>query len=770
MTVSSTTNRVSFTGNGSTTAFSFPYYFQSTGDLVVILKVISTGAETVQTITTHYTVSGTQVDNVYPNGGTITTVTAPSALQELIIYRDPALTQSVDLVENSALSAETLEQAFDKRTIIEQRLDDRMDRAVRQREGYTGSLDPRLPALDVTEGVLQINAAGTGFQWATFDTGPLEAHLTDTTDAHDASAISNVPSGNLASTDVQAALNELQTDIDTGATNLANHLADASDAHDASAISNVPSGNLAATDVQSALDELQTDIDGRQAGPLTGDVTTSGTAATIANDAVTNAKLANMATQTFKGRTTAGTGDPEDLTATQATAILNTFTSTDKGLAPASGGGTTNFLRADGTWATPADTDTGITQLTGDVTAGPGNGSQAATIPNDTVTYAKMQNVSAASKLLGRGDSGSGDPQEITLGTGLTMTGTTLDASGGSGITSLTGDVTGTGPGATATTIANDSVTFAKMQNIATDSLIGRDTAGSGDPENILLNATLSMDGSGNLQREALTGDVTAPAGSNTTTLATVNSNVGSFTRSSITVNAKGLITAASSGGAIDLTADVTGALPIGNGGSGQTTANAALNAFLPSQASNSGKFLQTDGTNTSWQTASGGSVTDYAFYGSFTASAVTTNSGTYALPTTSTSVALTSVLNKNMGTVSVYNSGGTNYFGITWTPPATGIYAVSYSGFVQPDTAGAYGIAAIRTSLSATYLDETFYRAYTNDAAGFYQLNGLFEITSLASTDIYLHFKRFSSGTVNLYGSGLLSNNDNKIRLYKIN
>ena len=72
----------------------------------------------------------------------------------------------------------------------------------------------------------------------------------------------------------------------------------------------------------------------------------------------------------------------------------------------------------------------GISQLTGDVTAGPGSGSQAATIPNNTVTYAKMQNVSAASKLLGRGSAGgAGDPEEITVGTGLTMTGTTLTAS-----------------------------------------------------------------------------------------------------------------------------------------------------------------------------------------------------------------------------------------------------------------------------------------------------------------------------------------------------
>lgn len=42
----------------------------------------------------------------------------------------------------------------------------------------------------------------------------------------------------------------------------------------------------------------------------------------LVDDAVTNAKLANMATATLKGRTTAGTGDPEDLTATQAKTLL----------------------------------------------------------------------------------------------------------------------------------------------------------------------------------------------------------------------------------------------------------------------------------------------------------------------------------------------------------------------------------------------------------------------------------------------------------------
>jgi hypothetical protein len=128
----------------------------------------------------------------------------------------------------------------------------------------------------------------------------------------------------------------------------------------------------------------------------------------------------------------------------------------------------------------------------GDITV---SGSGATyTIDNSAVTYAKMQNVSAVSKLLGRNSGTTGPPEEITLGSGLTMTGSTLSASGGGGVTDGDkGDITVTGSGATWTVDAT-SITYAKMQNVSTASkLIGRGSSGSGSPQEITLGSGFSM-------------------------------------------------------------------------------------------------------------------------------------------------------------------------------------------------------------------------------------------------------------------------------------
>lgn len=245
---------------------------------------------------------------------------------------------------------------------------------------------------------------------------------------------------------------------------------------------------------------------GDQTITLTGNVTGSGTgsfAATIANDAVTNAKLANVATATIKGRVTAATGDPEDLTGTQATTLLDTFTSALKGLAPASGGGTTNFLRADGTWAAPP---------------GGGGGSGSITTSGYDMTSAR---------LLGRTTAATGAIEELTAAaaktflsiasgdvSGLTYFATGTDAANLTGTVNVArfpaltgGDVTSSA-GSGNLTIANDAVSYAKMQNVsATDRLLGRSTAGAGDVEEIACTAAgraLLDDASASDQRTTL--------------------------------------------------------------------------------------------------------------------------------------------------------------------------------------------------------------------------------------------------------------------------
>lgn len=61
-------------------------------------------------------------------------------------------------------------------------------------------------------------------------------------------------------------------------------------------------------------------------------------------------------------------------------------------------------------------------------------------------------------------------------------------------------------------------------------------------------------------------------------------------------------------GPSISLTTEVTGTLPIANGGTGGATQAAAANAILPTQTSNSGKYLTTDGSNVSWSSVSASS------------------------------------------------------------------------------------------------------------------------------------------------------------------
>ena len=72
--------------------------------------------------------------------------------------------------------------------------------------------------------------------------------------------------------------------------------------------------------------------------------------------------------------------------------------------------------------------------------------------------------------------------------------------------------------------------------------------------------------------------------------------------------------------------AGLSATLAISSGGTGQTTANTAFNALAPSQTGNSGKYLTTDGSNTSWATNPLGTVTSVGVSGGTTG--LTTSGG----------------------------------------------------------------------------------------------------------------------------------------------
>lgn len=159
-----------------------------------------------------------------------------------------------------------------------------------------------------------------------------------------------------------------------------------------------------------------------------GDITVSGngTTWTIDAGAVTLADMANLSANSIIGNNTGSAATPIALTQAQVTAMLNQFSSTLQGVVPASGGGTTNFLRADGTWAAAGGGGGGVTDGDyGDITVSGSN--TIWTIDNQVVTFAKMQNV-ATGTLFGRTDAGSGVAGSITIGTGLTGSASTLTA------------------------------------------------------------------------------------------------------------------------------------------------------------------------------------------------------------------------------------------------------------------------------------------------------------------------------------------------------
>ncbi len=203
MTISATTNRVSYNGTGALTPLPVSFPFHAPGDLVVVETIITTGVQTTKVITTDYLITGT-TDSLghYANGGTVTPVLAFPVTVRWTIYRDPSRTQALDLVNNDNLPAESVEAAIDYQTMLIQRVADLIGRTLHQPEGDATSVGLLPSSVDRALKYLFFDGNGDPTSASVLTTGALivssfiEGLLDDTNAATAAATLQVVPATN----------------------------------------------------------------------------------------------------------------------------------------------------------------------------------------------------------------------------------------------------------------------------------------------------------------------------------------------------------------------------------------------------------------------------------------------------------------------------------------------------------------------------------------------------------------------------------------------
>ena len=126
MTVSSTTVKNSYSGNGSNDTFVYGFKIFADTDLEVIIRS-ATGTETIKTLTTHYTVTGAgsaSGGNVVFESGAI-----PTATETVVIRREVPQTQAIDYIANDPFPAESHEEGLDRATMTIQQMQEELNRS-----------------------------------------------------------------------------------------------------------------------------------------------------------------------------------------------------------------------------------------------------------------------------------------------------------------------------------------------------------------------------------------------------------------------------------------------------------------------------------------------------------------------------------------------------------------------------------------------------------------------------------------------------------------
>ena len=159
MTVSSTTVKNSYSGNGSTTQFAYGYKIFADSDLIVIIRVNSTGTETVKTLTTHYTVAGAGD----ASGGSITFTSGntPATGETVVVRREVPQTQAIDYIANDPFPAESHEEGLDRATMTTQQVQEELNRSIKlSRTNTMTSTEFTVGATDRANKILAFDSSG----------------------------------------------------------------------------------------------------------------------------------------------------------------------------------------------------------------------------------------------------------------------------------------------------------------------------------------------------------------------------------------------------------------------------------------------------------------------------------------------------------------------------------------------------------------------------------------------------------------------------------
>ena len=128
MTISTTIVKNSYSGDGSTTTFSYTFKVLAEGDLTVIIRS-ALGTETTKTLNTHYTITG--VGDAAGGSIIFTAGNIPSSTETVVLIRDTAQTQAIDYIANDPFPAESHEEGLDRSVILAQELQEEVNRSIK---------------------------------------------------------------------------------------------------------------------------------------------------------------------------------------------------------------------------------------------------------------------------------------------------------------------------------------------------------------------------------------------------------------------------------------------------------------------------------------------------------------------------------------------------------------------------------------------------------------------------------------------------------------